>query len=622
MISGMENERLRFWRSPSGQPGWARPTLIGIAALAGLLYAWELNGAIVETVYGAAARSMSASWHDFFFGAFDPFGTVTVDKLPGALWVQAVFLRLFGFHVWVVVLPQVLEGVLTVLVLYRAVRRLAGPSAGIAAAGVLAISPVTVALNRGNVADSLLILLTVLAADATCSALLSGRLRTLMLAGVWVGLAFQAKMLQAWLILPALTLAYLVAAPASLRVRLGHVFAAGAVTLVVSLSWMSVVSLIPAHERPYVDGTHNDSVFSQVFDYNGVAHLGNSNVFAATGPPPTFLVSLFDVGSRLQNPVRYVGPSWHRLLTGELGRDDGWLLPIAAIAAIAILLARRHADRRDPLRACVLLWGTWFVVLSVFFSLGSYLNSYYVAALAPATAGLCGAGMALLWELRAQRRAHAALVCMLLVCVGYGVYLLNGATRVPGWLVPAAICIGVASALAVLLWRRSRGRGGLGIGAIGLAVAGICFLPAVTSALVSARRLGPFEAPFGANTQPASPAVVHRNLQTHAQLVDQIAGVFKTPVVFAADSSLLAAPYIFATGREVLPIGGYLGNNLRTPTLAQIQQYLDAGQVRGFLVPPVSEDPRIAWILGHCTPASKSTPGEEATIVLYSCAPS
>ena len=67
---------------------------------------------------------------------------------------------------------------------------------------MLAVTPVTVLLSRGNVSDSLLILLLVLAADATSAALLTGSLRQLLLAGVWVGLAFQAKMIQAWLALP------------------------------------------------------------------------------------------------------------------------------------------------------------------------------------------------------------------------------------------------------------------------------------------------------------------------------------------------------------------------------------------------------------------------------------
>src|SRR5215475_5031162 len=162
------------WRSPEDQPIWARPALLAICVVAAVAYAWGMAGASVEPFYGAAARSMAESWHDFIFGAFDPAGTVTVDKLPGALWVQALSLRVFGFHIWALVLPQAVEGMLTILVLYRAVRRLAGPVAGLTAAAVLAVTPVTVLLSRGNVSDSLLVLLLVLAADATAAALLTG----------------------------------------------------------------------------------------------------------------------------------------------------------------------------------------------------------------------------------------------------------------------------------------------------------------------------------------------------------------------------------------------------------------------------------------------------------------
>ena len=276
----------------------------------------------------------------------------------------------------------------------------------------------------------------------------------LLLAGVWVGLAFQAKMLAAWLVLPALAAAYLLAAPPRLRTRLGHVALAGAVTVVVSLSWMTVVSLVPAHDRPYVDGTQNDSLFSQVFEYNGISRLGRSNVFAGAGHPAQFLVQLAE-GSA---PTHSAAPGPGRLLGGVFGRDDGWLLPAALIAAIAILLERRRAarrDRRDPLqREQVVLWGTWLVVLWAFFSAGGYPNSYYVAALSPATAALCGAGLALAWRYRERRAAPAALAGALVCCVGYGIFLLQGGTAVPGWLAPAAVVLGVAGALALWAPRR------------------------------------------------------------------------------------------------------------------------------------------------------------------------
>ncbi len=345
---------LTVWRSPADQPAWARPALLAVAAVAAVAYGWGMAGASVESFYGAAARSMSESWHDFIFGAFDPAGTVTIDKLPGDLWVQALSLRIFGFHIWALVLPQVVEGVLTVLVLYRTVRRLAGPAAGpaagLTAAAVLAVTPITVLLGRGNVSDSLLILLLVLAADATSAALCTGSVRQLLLAGVWVGLAFQAKMIQAWLALPALGAAYLLAAPAArLRTRCAHIALAGLVTAVVSLSWMTAVSLVPSQDRPYVDGSANDSVYTQVFDYNGLGRL-TGNWSRLAGPPSPLIVAAVESGQLLTAETFGIKPSWHRLLAGPFAADGGWLLPAAVAGVAGVLISRR---RRAGVTRCV-----------------------------------------------------------------------------------------------------------------------------------------------------------------------------------------------------------------------------------------------------------------------------
>ncbi len=210
------NRALHFWRSPPDQPAWARPALLAVTALAGLAYAWNIESTYLEPFYGGAARSMAQSWHNFVFGAADPWGTVSVDKLPGALWLQALSVRAFGPHVWAMALPQVLEGMLTILVLYDAVRRVAGVGAGILAAVVMMTSPIVILLDHGNISDSLLILLLVAAADATLRAVQSGRAGPLLWAGIFVGLAFQAKMVQAWFVLLSLFLAYLVASPVRL----------------------------------------------------------------------------------------------------------------------------------------------------------------------------------------------------------------------------------------------------------------------------------------------------------------------------------------------------------------------------------------------------------------------
>ncbi|MFE5588604.1 ArnT family glycosyltransferase, partial [Kitasatospora sp. NPDC056531] len=269
------------WTSPDGQPGYARPVLLGIAAVAAVLYAWNINHSQYHSFYADAVRSMTESWKAFVFGSFDPAGTITLDKLPGFLWPQALSARVFGFHPWALTLPQVVEGVLSVLVLYRVVRRWAGANAGLLAAAAFTLTPVAAGLFRTAVEDAAFTLLLLLAADAAQRAAHTARLRPLLLAGVWVGLAFQTKMLEAWAVLPALAAVYLLAAPTSLRRRVGHVALAGLVAVVVSASWMLVVTVTPAQDRPYVDGTTDNSAFSMVVGYNFLNRFSSLGMSAA-----------------------------------------------------------------------------------------------------------------------------------------------------------------------------------------------------------------------------------------------------------------------------------------------------------------------------------------------------
>jgi 4-amino-4-deoxy-L-arabinose transferase-like glycosyltransferase len=558
-----------------------------------------MAGASIEPFYGAAARSMSQSWHDFIFGAFDPAGTVTVDKLPGALWVQALSLRIFGFHIWALVLPQVVEGVLTILVLYRAVRRLAGPVAGLTAAAVLAVTPVTVLLGRGNVSDSLLILLLVLAADATSAALLTGSPRQLLIAGAWVGLAFQAKMIQAWLALPALAAAYLLAAPAArLRTRCAHVALAGLVTAVVSLSWMTAVTLVPAHDRPYVDGSRGDSVYTQVFDYNGAGRLTGDWARVA-GPPSPIVVAAVHSGQLLTAETMGIKASWHRLLSGPFAADGGWLLPAAVIAALGVLVSRRRPGRRDPLRAAVVLWGGWWLILAAFFSAGTYLNSYYVAALVPAVAGLCGTGIAACGPRPWSARVRLIVAATVLGCVGYGAYLMSGTATGPVVLTLVALVVAVAAVAQLVLPSSSRAGH---LTAAAFAGAAVLLLPAAAAVSCVVRGLGPFDTSF------ESSAIAHRNqaLAAAGPALTQIVqrAELRTPpgdALFGVDTSGLAAQYILYSGREVLPIGGYLGN-VPAPTLATLRTDISRGYVRVFVLPvsPSGPDPRVHWIESHC----------------------
>ncbi|MGF6881508.1 4-amino-4-deoxy-L-arabinose transferase-like glycosyltransferase [Nocardia sp. GAS34] len=353
-----------------------------VAALAAVSYAGGIAAQKPHIFYAAAARSMAMSWHNFFFAAFDPDGIVSIDKLPGALWIQAISVHVFGPHLWAKVLPQVVEGVLTILLLYRVVRRIAGPAAGAVAVVVAACTPVTVSLNRGNIPDTLLILLLLLAVDRTLAAIGSGRGRNLWLAGLFIGLAFQAKMVQAWIIVPLLALAYLITAGVRLRRRLADIAVFGGVALVVSLSWMTVVSLVPAGRRPYVDGSNHNSLFEQVFRYNALARTDSTFTVGAAN---------FELAGQQNYRSKLVLGPGNRLdhvFTGGGGRSAGWLVPLAVIALVALVLLARRRARSPIATASLVIWGGWLLVhLAIFLAIGT-VNPYYLAVLTPAVATL------------------------------------------------------------------------------------------------------------------------------------------------------------------------------------------------------------------------------------------
>jgi 4-amino-4-deoxy-L-arabinose transferase-like glycosyltransferase len=581
------------WRSPDGQPRWARPALLGIMLLAAAAYASNLGGQQPEVFYAAAVRSMAGSWRDFFYGAFDPLGTVSVDKVPGALWVQALSVRLFGLHLWAINLPQAVEGVLTVPFLYRGVRRLCGARAAICAASIGALTPAVVALDRGNVSDSLLILLLVLAFDAVSAALVSGSLAPAVLAGLFVGLAFQAKMLEAWLVLPGILGTLLLAAPGTLRRRLLAGAALLAVAVVVSLSWMTVVSAMPRQDRPYVDGTTNDSVYEQVFEYDGFGRAAASPLSAGGIVAPLRLVTL-DEGSRAQ-----------RVISGAGGRDAGYLLPAAAAGLIAGLIATRRRPRTDRVRAACVLWGWWLAVDVAAFLTVDTINAYYLAALAPATGALVGIGVELAARRSAERRRPPVLVLLVALAMASAAYAF--------WLLaPAPLAVRVAAlaaaagcvTLALALPRR----------ALPLLVAAVTVAPVIAGIEVIAASGGPFDTAF-------EPAAIRQLTGADVARVVRYSGAAASALAIGAGSrylagaytSALASPFIYASGEEILPIGGFDGTT-PVPSVATLRADVASGALHTVLLVP-TRDPRVAWVVRTC----RRVPTRVSVIQTYYC---
>jgi 4-amino-4-deoxy-L-arabinose transferase-like glycosyltransferase len=583
------------------------PGIVLAALVTALATGWGIARDPLEPYYAASVRAMASNWHAFWFGAFDPAATVTMDKLPGAFWVQALLVRALGPAPWVMVAPQVVEMTAAVVVLALAVRALAGPTAGTVAAVVLALSPAAVAVGRGNVADPLMILALVAATWATARAITGrpGRAGAwLALAGVFVGLAFQAKMAAAWLVLPALAVAFLVAGPGGLPRRIGATAAGGVATAVVSLAWTVAVSSVPAVGRPWVDGSTDDSLWQQTFVDNGLGRLGAQNP----------LHVLAGQGLALTAPGTGAGPSWDRLFVGDLARSAGWLLPAAVLAVVVGLWALRRAPRTDPRRAAYLLFGLWLLADGVAFSAGSVVNAYYVASFAPAVAGVVGVAFVHLRDVLGRARepgvrgARAAAVLAVVVTVAYGAALVLASERPLVTPVVLAVVLGLVAVGLVATARR---------GALVVGLVAVLVLPVAATAWLLALGGGAFDTPF--ETAREVRAVRALLVAAPRFAAGTLPGLERArggaPDLMAVQSSAVASVFAYPTGEEVLPIGGFTGTG-PSPTLDQLRADVAAGRFHVVLSFP-GTDPRFLWVDQHC----RALPSKDPTFRVHDCTP-
>ncbi|HET9737110.1 MAG TPA: glycosyltransferase family 39 protein [Solirubrobacteraceae bacterium] len=362
-----------------------RPELAVLLVAAGVLYMWALDrNGFANEYYSAAVRSMTTSWHAFVYGAFDTSGVMTVDKPPLALWVQALSARLFGFSSWSLLLPQALMGVGTVALTYDMTRRRFGRPAGFVAGLALVLTPVTVAIARHNNPDALLVLCCTAALWFVVRGLEDGRTRWIVLAGVAVGLGFEAKMAAALLVVPALVVAWLWVAPRGRAAAARGLAAGGAATAAVGLAWPLLIWLTPATDRPWVSGTSDNSIWSLIFGYNGLGRL-----FGQDGGPGGGVGPGAGGGA---GGVFGGEPGAMRLLNEALGGQAGWLLGAAVAAGIGVLAITR-LRRTDARTGWLLAVGGAGLTMAVAFSRAEGIfHPYYVSQLAPMIAALVGAG--------------------------------------------------------------------------------------------------------------------------------------------------------------------------------------------------------------------------------------
>lgn len=259
--------------------------------------------------YAAAVKSMTMSWKNFFFAAFDPSGFVTIDKPPLGFWLQAVSAKIFGYSGWSIILPQALAGILSVIVIYKIVKRAFGKGAGLLSSLFLAVTPVFVAASRNNTIDNVLVLVLLLACWGMTIAAEKGKFKYLILSLGLVGAGFNVKMLQAYMVIPALYITYLLSTSVSWKKRIAHLIAGTLVLVSVSLSWALVVDSIPASSRPYVDSSTNNTVMELILGHNGAERLSlSSNNNGGGGPggnmqaPPQSKNNADSNSTNTQNP--------------------------------------------------------------------------------------------------------------------------------------------------------------------------------------------------------------------------------------------------------------------------------------------------------------------------------
>jgi 4-amino-4-deoxy-L-arabinose transferase-like glycosyltransferase len=579
----------RIGRTASLLGSWRRWGIWALLGTTALLYLWGLSrNGWANAFYSAAVQAGSQNWQAFFFGSSDAANSITVDKPPLSLWVMALSVRAFGLNSWAILVPQALMGVASVGLLYATVKRWYGPGAGLLAGALLAVTPAATLMYRFNNPDALLVLLLLAAAYATVRAIEKASPAWLMTAGALVGLGFLTKMLQAFLVLPAFAIAYAVAAPTGVWRRLRDLVLALVAMVVAGGWWIAIVELTPASSRPYIGGSQTDSVVELLLGYNGIGRITGNEV-GAVGP------GAGGAGAAGGGPGGFGGSTGvGRLFDGSWAGYIAWLIPVALIAAGAVLWFTRKAPRTDRLRAGALLWGLWALVTWATFSFASgIIHEYYAIALAPALAALVAIGAAVLWQRREQPAARITLAIALAMGALTATWVL---TLAGGWYALVGLAVGIVGTVAAVAVSSPMALTRYGTAALVTACTALLIGPllfsgqtAATAQTGSLPHAGPHlagssggagaaggAAPGGMSGLLDSPTVGSELVRTLTADADEYTWVA------AGIGSMSTAGYQLATDSPVMAIGGFNGSD-PSPTLAQFQQYVSEGTIHYFL---------------------------------------
>lgn len=408
--------------------------IVLIAAFLNLFKIWTDEYA--NAYYTAAVKSMLQSFHNFFYASFDPGGYVTIDKPPVVFWIQTISAKIFGFHGWSVILPQALAGIGSVLLLYVLVKRTFGVWAGRFAALAMALTPIVPAVSRTNNIDSMLVFTLLVATWMLFRAVRTAKFGWVLAAFAMIGVAFNMKMLQAYMVLPAFYVFYVVATKITWKKKIAFLTTATALMLAVSVSWAVVVDSTSADKRPYMGSSQTNSVLELAFGYNGINRLtGNTSVTGSSHKQPaqaqqqtassetkqtsnsnaessqssnqsksSSSKKMQAPGGGNQNGMFNTGnPGPFRLFQKGLSDQISWLLPFVIFSIVGLFAGVKFKGPYTTKQKESLFWLAWLLPVAVFFSIAGFFHQYYLIMLAPPIAAFAGAGAVALWSMYKQR---------------------------------------------------------------------------------------------------------------------------------------------------------------------------------------------------------------------------
>ena len=597
--ASMTGLRGRLARERAAEGTWVLPATAGVMALSAVLYLVNLTvSGFANVFYSGAAWAASQSWSAWFMGSIDPASFITLDKPPLATMVMGLSVRLFGLSSASILLPEALMGVATVGLVMATVRRTFGAPASIIAGLVTALTPAAVLIFRYNNPDALLTLLLAGAAYALVRALETDRLRYLALAGALVGLGFETKLLQAFLVLPAFAITYAIAGRGTWRRRIVGLVVSIMSVVVASAWWVVPMTFLPASARAYVGGSADGTALNLVLAYDGLGRIFGAGAGGGGGQG---------------NGASFSGtPGILRLFNSELGGQIGWFLPMAVVGLIAGLVSRARAPRTDLARAAFLMWGLWLAVHAVVFSfMSGTIHSYYVVAMAPAVGALGGGGMVAIWRAR-ERFPWAGMVLGLAMLGSAGVALLL-LDRTPSFVPGLGLAVVAVTALTVpvLALRAGARTHRLQVAAAGLGLAMLLAGPMAyaidtmqtgysggdPAAGPTADQTG---GPGGGQSPQAGGGAPTGGFAQNASFGGGAGGPGGTSLssdvlayldatqgsatwLLAVSDSTSAGQLELSTGRAVMSTGGFTGSD-NALSLAQLQAYVASGQLRYMLL--------------------------------------